>query len=252
MIQTNYHLFDFLDFDEDLQQDLSLWKAYPPTAVYEHEGDICIDIPFQKQVKANDMAPDDNAAQETYTLIIRYYEPMIIRLYCRFDKAASSCAVKSPAVVPQDNSPLLQFSDRILKKPLHIEQTAEGYLLKTPEGLTRAFINTAVAPIDHWSDLQPAPQPTVDIRFYPEGGKHKEIALAAYDHFSPSRYDALPIGFVKEDSVSATLSFTCQPDECFVGTGERFKKMDLSGQSFYLKNQDGQGVNNSRTYRSLE
>ena len=253
MIQTNYHLFDFLDFDEELKQDKSLWKAYAPTAVYEHEGDICIDIPFQKQIKANDMAPDTTAPQETYTLIVRYYEPMIIRLFCRFSTPAAPGNVRCHAVAPQEESPLLQFSERILRKPLHIEQTAEGYLLKTPEGLTRAFINTAVAPIDHWSDLQPAPQPTVDIRFYPEGGTHKEIALAAYDHFSPPRYDALPIGFVKDSAEPSAglLSFACQPDECFCGTGERFKKMDLSGQSFYLKNQDGQGVNNSRTYKNI-
>ena len=219
MIQTNYHLFDFLDFDEELKQDKSLWKAYAPTAVYEHEGDICIDIPFQKQIKANDMAPDTTAPQETYRLIVRYYEPMIIRLYANF----SACSENSDYSDYSENSEMLQFSERILRKPLHIEQSPEGYLLKTPEGLTRAFINTAVAPIDHWSDLQPAPQPTVDIRFYPEGDQRKEIALAAYDHFSPPRYDALPVGLVKNGAASSAgfLSFACQPDECFCGTGER-------------------------------
>ncbi len=246
MIQTNYHLFDFLDFDEELKQDKSLWKAYAPTAVYEHEGDICIDIPFQKQIKANDMAPDTTVGQKTHTLIVRYYEPMIIRIFADFSDSQghSDCS---------ENSEMLQFSERVLRKPLRIEQTADGYLLKTPEGLTRAFINTAQAPIDHWSDLQPAPQPTVDIRFYPEGDTHKEIALAAYDHFSPPRYDALPVGFVENESKPSVglLSFACRADECFVGTGERFKKMDLSGQSFYLKNQDGQGVNNSRTYKNI-
>lgn len=246
MIQTNYHLFDFLDFDEELKQDKSLWKAYAPTAVYEHKGDICIDIPFQKQIKANDMGPDATVGQKTHTLIVRYYEPMIIRIFADFldSQGHSDCS---------ENSEMLQFSERVLRKPLRIEQTADGYLLKTPEGLTRAFINTAQAPIDHWSDLQPAPQPTVDIRFYPEGDTHKEIALAAYDHFSPPRYDALPVGFVEDESKPSVglLSFACRADECFVGTGERFKKMDLSGQSFYLKNQDGQGVNNSRTYKNI-
>ena len=246
MIQTNYHLFDFLDFDEELKQDKSLWKAYAPTAVYEHEGDICIDIPFQKQIKANDMAPDTTVGQKTHTLIVRYYEPMIIRIFADFSDSQghSDCS---------ENSEMLQFSERVLRKPFRIEQTADGYLLKTPEGLTRAFINMAQAPIDHWSDLQPAPQPTVDIRFYPEGDTQKEIALAAYDHFSPPRYDALPVGFVEDESKPSVglLSFACRADECFVGTGERFKKMDLSGQSFYLKNQDGQGVNNSRTYKNI-
>ena len=58
MKPTNYHLFDFLDFDPDLSRDESLWKAYKPTAVYEKDGDICISVPFQKQVLSNDMAPD--------------------------------------------------------------------------------------------------------------------------------------------------------------------------------------------------
>ena len=58
MKPTNYHLFDFLDFDPDLSRDESLWKAYKPTSVYEKDGDICINVPFQKQVLSNDMAPD--------------------------------------------------------------------------------------------------------------------------------------------------------------------------------------------------
>ena len=40
-------------------------------------------------------------------------------------------------------------------------------------------------------------------------------------------------------------------NSCFAGTGERFGKMDLSGQTFFLKNQDGQGVNNRRTYKNI-
>ncbi|MBQ2167749.1 MAG: alpha-xylosidase, partial [Prevotella sp.] len=79
------------------------------------------------------------------------------------------------------------------------------------------------------------------------------------DHFSPPRYDALPLGFVscgnattkEETNERATISFKCQADECFVGTGERFRKMDLSGQTFQLKNQDGQGVNNRRCYKNI-
>lgn len=46
MKPTNYHLFDFLDFDPDLSRDESLWKAYKPTSVYEKDGDICINVPI--------------------------------------------------------------------------------------------------------------------------------------------------------------------------------------------------------------
>lgn len=70
MKPTNYHLFDFLDFDPDLSRDESLWKAYKPTSVYEKDGDICINVPFQKQVLSNDMAPDTTSPREEYTLVI--------------------------------------------------------------------------------------------------------------------------------------------------------------------------------------
>ena len=55
MKPTNYHLFDFLDFDTELLRDESLWKACKPTAVYERDGDICVTVPFQKQLSANDI-----------------------------------------------------------------------------------------------------------------------------------------------------------------------------------------------------
>ena len=42
MKQTNYHLFDFLDFDTELKTDESLWKACKPTSIYERGGGIYI------------------------------------------------------------------------------------------------------------------------------------------------------------------------------------------------------------------
>ena len=75
MRPTNYHLFDFMDFDTDLKRDESLWKAYKPTSVREKDGDILVEVPFQKQQLANDMAPDTDVLQETQTLVIRQYEP---------------------------------------------------------------------------------------------------------------------------------------------------------------------------------
>ena len=83
MKPTNYHLFDFLDFDPDLSRDESLWKAYKPTSVYEKDGDICINVPFQKQVLSNDMAPDTASPREEYTrhpsVHLRYH-PTLYRI----------------------------------------------------------------------------------------------------------------------------------------------------------------------------
>lgn len=81
MKQTNYHLFDFLDFDTELKTDESLWKACKPTSIYEKGGDIYLTVPFQKQMLSNDMAADVNVSRKEYTLKIRYYSPHILRLY---------------------------------------------------------------------------------------------------------------------------------------------------------------------------
>jgi len=243
MKQTNYHLFDFMDFDPTLQKDEALWKAYAPTKTTEKDGDIVITIPYQKQLHQEDMAPDLEAKQQSYDLIIRAYEPNIIRLFT---------TMAGDEMKEEDE--MLQFAPEVKRLPLRY---ACGDVIAI-NGKTLATINLSEPVTDHWSDLLPAPQPAPFITFYPDGDPSKPIALSD-DHFSPPRYDALPLGFCSACRCAtatisperATISFRCEPDECFVGTGERFRKMDLSGQTFQLKNQDGQGVNNRRCYKNI-
>ena len=240
MKPTNYHLFDFMDFDPDLSKNESLWKACKPTAVYEKDGDVHVVVPFQKQLLSNDMAADTAVPREEYTLIIRQYSNKIIRLFCGFGDWEMT-----------DQSEMLQFSERVQKLLLHVEAGDGEWTVRSADGVRRAWINVKEPVLDHWSDLQPAPQETLDVVVYPDG--KREIRLAAYDHFSPPRYDGLPLAYCVKDGHKerATLSFECKADECFAGTGERFTKMDLSGHTFFLKNQDGQGVNNRRTYKNI-
>ena len=241
MKQTNYHLFDFMDFDPSLQKDEALWKAYAPTKIEERWGDIVITIPYQKQLHQEDMAPDTSAAQQSFDLIIRAYKPNIVRLFTtmRGDEMT-------------ENDDMLQFSSEVKRLPLRYV----GNDIITVDGKKVGTINLSEPQLDYWSDLLPVPQPAPFITFYPDGDETKGIALSD-DHFSPPRYDALPLGFVSCNDIAtnnnerATISFKCTPDECFVGTGERFRKMDLSGQTFQLKNQDGQGVNNRRCYKNI-
>ena len=246
MKQTNYHLFDFMDFDPALQRGESLWKAYAPSSVKEHDGDIVVTIPYQKQLQQEDMAPDTSAAQQSYDLIIRAYEPNIIRLFT---------TMTGDEMVEQGD--MLQMASDIKRVPLTLRPIAAGYDIVAADERKRGTIDLSVPVLDHWSDLLPPTQPAPSITLYPDGDEQKGIALSD-DHFSPPRYDALPLGFVDCGNASvdrtperATISFYCEADECFVGTGERFRKMDLSGQTFLLKNQDGQGVNNRRCYKNI-
>ncbi len=240
MRPTNYHLFDFLDFDLDLKRNESLWKAYKPTKVWEEDGDIKIKVPFQKQLLSNDMAKDETAKKEEYFLTLRAYEPKILRLFIGFSEDKIT-----------DESPMLQYSPRIKRVKLNVEFKGDSWIVRDSSSQVRAIINIKEPKLERWSDLLPDPQETLDIRLYPDG--KREIRLSAYDHFSPPRYDGLPLAFCKSENKidRSTISFESKADECFVGTGERFSKMDLSGQTFFLKNQDGQGVNNRRTYKNI-
>lgn len=243
MKQTNYHLFDFMDFDPSLEKDERLWKAYAPTKIQERDGDIVVTIPYQQQLHQEDMAPDTSAPQQSYDLIIRAYSPNIIRLFT---------TMSGDEMVEQDD--MLQFALEVKRMPLRY---VDGDIIAV-NGKKVATINLSEPKLDHWSDLLPAPQPAPFITFFPDGNENKGIALSD-DHFSPPRYDALPLGYCSvgccgtatHKTERATISFKCTPDECFVGTGERFRKMDLSGQTFQLKNQDGQGVNNRRCYKNI-
>ena len=242
MKQTNYHLFDFMDFDPSLQKDEALWKAYAPTDIVERNGDIIITIPYQKQLHQEDMAPDTAAPQQSFDLIIRAYEPDMLRLFT---------TMSDDEITEADD--MLQFHPDVKRLPLSIHKGSAGCDIVAANGKKVAHIDLSEPELDPWSDLLPAPQPAPFITFYPDGDETKGIALSD-DHFSPPRYDALPLGFVSCDATNnerATISFKCTPNECFVGTGERFRKMDLSGQTFQLKNQDGQGVNNRRCYKNI-
>lgn len=242
MKQTNYHLFDFLDFDTDLRRDEALWKAYKPTSVESVEGDIHITVPFQRQLKAADMAADTQCEQVSHTLILRAYGDEIVRLFLSTNGQA-----------PSDKSEMLAYAPSVKQLPLTATFAEDVWQFHDANGKLRGELNLKEAVIDFWSDLQPAPQPTIDLTIYPDGHREKPVRLSAYDHFSPPRYDALPLAYCETEGQvdRATLSFECKHDECFAGTGERFTKMDLSGHTFYLKNQDGQGVNNRRAYKNI-
>ena len=242
MKQTNYYIFDFLDFDPDLQRDEALWKACRPTSVRVYGGTVKITVPFQKQMRHADMAADTAVAREEYELILRAYGPEILRL-----------GFTTGGTVAGDESEMLQMSHGTACTPLAAAEADGVWRITDADGRLRAEIDMRDAVIDWWSDLQPAPQESINMTLYPDGDTSKPVRLSAFDHFSPPRYDALPLAFCRAEGKDerATLSFECRPDECFAGTGERFAKMDLSGRTFQLKNQDGQGVNNRRAYKNI-
>ncbi len=240
MKQTNYQLFDFLDFDTSLSSGERLWRACRPTDIQEINGDIIITVPFQQQNNSNEITEDKTVARIALPLRLRAYGDKVMRLSLAFQDAAV-----------HEVSPMLDLADEMQPQALTFEKDDLRWTVKDAQGRTRAVVNFEMPVEEWWSDLQPAPAETIDLRLYPDG--KKEVALSAYDMFSPARHDAYALAFVTKDGRAdrATCAFAAKPNECFYGTGERFAKMDLSGRTVQLYNQDGQGVNNRRTYKNI-
>ncbi|MDR2804636.1 MAG: alpha-xylosidase [Dysgonamonadaceae bacterium] len=238
-LQTNYQLFDFLDFSPSLDGEERLWRAGTPADIRQQDGDVWLTIPFQKQNNSNEITPDLSAPRKEYALRLRAYGDTVLRL--------SLCIEGEPA----ETSEMLQLSENLKPAPLSVEKHTGRWLVKDAQGRCKAVFNFGEPAIDWWSDLQPAPQETIDACFFPED--NRPVKLTDYDMFSPARHDAFALAFVEKNGQPhrTTCSFHAQPDECFMGTGERFAKMDLSGRTVQLRNQDGQGVNNRRTYKNI-
>lgn len=239
MKRTNYQLYDFLDFDPEHPGQDALWKACSPLDIVQDGTDISVFIPFQKQKSGNDIEPDLKVPRKYYYMRLRAYGNKTLRVAISFNGE------------PMQDSPMLEMHPDQKIVPLKFVKEADEWIVSDDEGRKRAVFLLKEPEIDKWSDLLPPPNETLDVTFYPDG--EKEVAISAYDQFFPARHDAHALACVETgDRVSrAAISFHAQPDEVFVGTGERFAKMDLSGQTFQLKNQDGQGVNNRRTYKNI-
>jgi len=239
MKQTNFQLFDFLDFSTELNEGDRLWRACSPTGIEAMNGDILVTIPFQKQNNSNDITPDFSVEKKEYILRIKALGTKILR---------ASMALAGNIM---EDSVMLELDPKLLPNALTFEKIDLEWIINDAAGNKKAIINFRQPQTDWWSDLVPAPAETIQLSFFPDG--KKEVALSAYDMFSPARHDAFALAYVErnDEPHRATFSLQAKADECFYGTGERFTKMDLSGKTFQLRNQDGQGVNNRRAYKNI-
>jgi alpha-D-xyloside xylohydrolase len=240
MKQTNYPLFDFLDFDPEFRLNEFLWTAGAARDIFRDGPDVVLEVPFQKQLPDLNITPDKTAASISFCLRLRAYGKKILRVFIAFDDRE---------VMPE--SPMLDLDYALQIMPLSFEKRRDEWLVRDADDGIRARLDRRPASVDHWSDLIPAPEGSLELSLFPDG--QKEIRLNAFDQFFPARHEAFALAGVEKEGKwhRTTLSFHAEPDEKFAGTGERFTRMDLSGHTFQLKNQDGQGVNNRRTYKNI-
>lgn len=239
MKQTNYQLIDFMDIDQNFSRNEILWKVGRPVDIQSEGTDVLLTLPFQKQKPGLAIEPDLETSPRSYQLRLRAYGDNILRVALAFEGEAM------PDSLMLDLDPGLEIL------PLLVETNESDWTVKDSKGTVRATFNRAPHPIDHWSNLLPEPRETLEATFFPDGDK--ALSISAFDQFFPARHDAFALAYVEDNTgiQRTTLSFHAQPDEVFSGTGERFTKLDLTGRTVQLKNQDGQGVNNRRTYKNI-
>ena len=195
MKQTNFQLFDFLDFDPALAGEDVLWKACAPVSIQTDGTDVLLEIPFQKQKIANDIAADREASPKNYFLRMRAYGDKILRIAIGFEVPSMSGSV------------MLEMDEKLTVVPLQFEKNDHEWMVKDSSGKVRARLNREMRVIDHWSDLLPVSEESLELAFYPDGVK--EIRISAYDQFFPARQDALALAFVEKNGLChrTTLSF---------------------------------------------
>ena len=87
-----------------------------------------------------------------------------------------------------------------------------------------------------------------DIR--PDGAV--EVPFMRWDSFYAGSDQSLSLAYVQRgDAYRLAWSLHAAADEMFAGTGERFSRMDLAGQTLVLENADAVGVNNRRAYKNV-
>jgi alpha-D-xyloside xylohydrolase len=112
-------------------------------------------------------------------------------------------------------------------------------------------INTQNKPNVGQSEFIGPPQDMFEAVVYPDS--ETQVPFMAYDTFVPTQVESVSLGYVERNGKPhrCLFSFHSSHNEKFVGTGERFSRMNLAGKTFVLENTDALGVNNRRAYKNV-
>lgn len=244
MKQSLRFVNDMLDFDApDASQDV-LWRACKPTAVMNDGRTIVIDVPFQAQKRIDGLAPivpDPDIAPKIQKVFVRLYGNSTIRF-----------SLNPDGIIPGDECVMFEWDNSMDQRQLFSRQTELGWDILDSDGMTRMRIRTKDYERQAWGSqpIQQIPE-TWEAVVIPDG--KTEIEFMAYDQFFPGAYDSISLAYIERNGVPhrSLFSLYAAPNEKFAGTGERFARMNLAGQTLYLENMDAMGVNNRKAYKNV-
>ena len=242
MKQTNKYLFDMLDMDGSSAKEDVIWRAGKPSSASRKGDMIVLTVPFYAQEYWGSLGLRGKAtiAARQHEVCIRAYGDSIIRITTAFQDELCD-----------EGSVMLEWHESLKPEPLDVQQTSTGWSVRDSSGNIRMLINTTDPSIKKWSDQVPGPEESFNATVFPD--VHTPVEFLDYDEFGPMMTDSLPLVYVeREEKVHRTgFSLKAQHNEKFAGTGERFSRMNLAGQTFVLENEDAAGVNNRRCYKNI-
>lgn len=240
MKQSNIFMNDMLDLELSTASEDILWKACTPVSVKANKGIVEVELPFQAQQKKA-FLPDLNIPRKNYTLYISAYGASIIRTTVSF---GSPC-------IDDENNPMLEMDASLKLEELTAIKTDTGWDICDSKGRNRMRINTKVRETRQWTEWAETIDDTFEAIVYPDG--NVAVPFMSRDTFFPTHMESVGLGYIERASVPNRCMFSlhAKNNEKFAGTGERFSKMDLSGQTFALENADALGVNSRRAYKNI-
>ncbi|MBD3392235.1 MAG: alpha-xylosidase [Chitinivibrionales bacterium] len=241
MKPRNTFVADMLDMDAPEASGDRLWTASRAETVETADGTVRVGVPFLAR-KPDSYWVDDSVPPARHTLTVRAYGDAIVRL---------TIAFHGKPIPDQDNPMLAPHPAGASAQPLSAAPAEHGWDILDAKGRVRMRVDTREKPIRFWREKIPPPPAYFAAEVLPDG--HTAVPFMAFDTFCPDRLESVSLGYAARGGapVKSLFSFHARHDEAFAGTGERFAKMDLSGRTLVLQNQDALGVNNRRAYKNV-
>lgn len=246
MKPSNRFTDDMLDLHSpDAKGDI-VCAAGRPTSATASGGQVILDVPFIQRIPA---PPADAAPPpRTHKVVIRAYGKAIVRVTLAL---GGDLPAGSTGLAAGDDSVMLEWDHKLKAVPLDVRRTDSGYDIVDTAGRLRMRIDLADPPVRRWSEMFTEAPRHFAAAVLPDG--EVEVPFMAYDVFGSKHVESLPLAYVQRgDAVRGVLfSLHAAPGEHFAGTGERFARMDLAGQTLVLENTDALGVNSRRAYKNV-
>ena len=235
---------DLLDLELAENRGAVLWRAGKVTAVEARDGTVFCTVPFHAVEALTGEKNYQPALEEQ-----KVKEHLVRIVACGEEVLRVSLVPGNNTLM--ENSVMLERTEQVAVVALTLETAENGWQILDEKGVVRAVVDNAKPDFNTWNNKAEEWIDSLNLTLYPDG--KTAVPLNGADRFFNGMFDSLPLCLVEKDGEVFKSGFAVKAEasETFCGTGERFAKLDLSGQTIELDNTDGLGVNSRRAYKNI-